>query len=296
MSKRLPGASLTRQRDDDASVRPFAVTKVAGDRRDAMQESVAVEEPLEVRVDGRPFSVIMRTPGADDDLVAGFLFAERVAESWNDLLSIAPVTKRDGRRLHNVLDVTLNPARTARPMPLARRVTTTAACGLCGRQTIDSLAVHAPPVSAAWTLTPAQIAGLPHALRRAQALFDLTGGLHAAGLFDRDARIVTIAEDVGRHNAVDKVVGRLLRGATPPGCDVGLMVSGRTSYEIVQKAFLAGIPFVVAVSAPSSMAVDLAARGGLTLIGFARDGRFNVYTHLSRVASAEQASAPGTAS
>jgi FdhD protein len=159
-----------------------------------------------------------------------------------------------------------------------------ASCGLCGRVTIESLRVEAPEILADWTIHAGLIATLPDALRRAQAVFNETGGLHAAGLFDRSGNLEAMAEDVGRHNAVDKVIGRmLLEGRLPLGQSI-LFVSGRTSYEIVQKAFLAGIPVVGAVSAPSSLAVELAEEAGITLLGFVRGSTFNLYSHARRIA------------
>jgi FdhD protein len=246
-------------------------------------DRVAVEEPLQVRVDGEAFSVIMRTPGADAELTAGFLFSERLIAGAGDIDRLRPGVDRRGRLLHNVIDVTLTAAAAARPQPARRRVTTTAACGLCGRQTIESLTVDAPPLAGGWTVAIEAVLGLPATLRRAQRVFDDTGGLHAAALFDDRGRIVRLAEDVGRHNAVDKAIGHLLLERRLPLSTLGLFVSGRTSYEILQKAFLAGVPLVASVSAPSSLAVDLAQAAGITLVGFVRDGRLNAYAHRERL-------------
>jgi FdhD protein len=167
----------------------------------------------------------------------------------------------------------------------ARRVTTTAACGLCGRVTVESLDVAFPAIELNWSVTPAIIGALPDRLARAQAVFAQTGGLHAAGLFTPSGELELLAEDVGRHNAVDKVIGRLLLDDRMPLDMYMLFVSGRTSYEIVQKACLAGIPLLAAVSAPSSLAVELADRAGMTLLGFVRGGRFNIYAHQERIAA-----------
>ena len=237
---------------------------------------------MEVRIDGEPFAVIMRTPGRDRELAAGFLVAERVILSAADIVSI----ERDADS-HNVMDVRIVDARArdlASRGDARRRVVMNSSCGLCGRVTIDSLRVEAPDIVADWNVSASVIGGLPDALRRAQAVFNETGGLHAAGIFNRSGALDVMAEDVGRHNAVDKVVGRMLLDERLPLGESILFVSGRTSYEIVQKAFLAGIPVVGAVSAPSSLAVELATDAGITLLGFVRGSSFNVYSHGHRLA------------
>jgi FdhD protein len=184
----------------------------------------------------------------------------------------------------NTLNVRLtDEARVERAFAGKRNVTMNASCGLCGRQTIESLMIDATPIRAKWTMEAATVATLPRRLRGAQAVFDETGGLHAAGLFTRVGELVQLAEDVGRHNAVDKVIGRMLLLDALPLSDNVLCVSGRTSFEIVQKAVLAGIPVVAAVSAPSSLAVDLAEQSGVTLVGFVRGDSFNIYTHAHRI-------------
>ncbi|MFN8061191.1 MAG: formate dehydrogenase accessory sulfurtransferase FdhD [Vicinamibacterales bacterium] len=291
MSTRLPSVAPSAAAEaagpPDGPTRRRSIVTVDRGRPSADTDTVATEEPLQVRVDGEAFSVIMRTPGDDIDLTTGFLFAESVITRWKSVTAIAQGRDRAGLPLHNVIDVTLERPRAARPR--GRRVTTTSSCGLCGRQTIESLTVSAPRVEATWSLTASAIVALPGALRRVQRVFDATGGLHGAALFDRRGTIVEWAEDVGRHNAVDKVIGRLVRADRLPLSDFGLVVSGRTSYEIVQKAYLAGVPIVVAVSAPSSLAIELAERGGLTLVGFVRDQRFVVYAHEERVAGAADA-------
>ncbi len=192
----------------------------------------------------------------------------------------------NGNPLCNVLDVRVRGGGDLAARLAARRqVTTTSACGLCGRLTIESLQVQARPVSGRWSLDPAVVLSLPAALRRAQAVFDRTGGLHAAGLFGRDGALEVVAEDVGRHNAVDKVVGAMLLADRLPLDDFLLFVSGRASFEIVQKALLAGIPLVAAVSAPSSLAVELAEEANITLLGFVRAHGFNAYAHARRISS-----------
>jgi FdhD protein len=263
-------------------VRPVRVLHVSPDGASSRPDVAAAEEPMEVRIDGEPFAVMMRTPGADHDLTVGFLFAERVIRSATDIRSITR-----GTESHNVMDVQLVGAR-ARELALRadvrRRVVMNSSCGLCGRVTIETLRVEAPDIVADWTIPACVIGGLPDTLRRAQAVFKETGGLHAAGVFDRSGVLEVIAEDVGRHNAVDKVVGRMLLGERVPLAQSILFVSGRTSYEIVQKALLAGIPMVGAVSAPSSLAVELAEEAGITLLGFVRGSAFNVYSSGRRVA------------
>jgi FdhD protein len=241
---------------------------------------VAIEEPLEVRLNGHPFAVIMRTPGADADLAAGFLFSEGVVRSTDDIQRI------DIPEGASVLNVVLSRSR-AEILPelldSRRNVAQNSSCGLCGRRTLESLDVDAEPLPMAWHVDADVVARFPVALRHAQYAFDETGGLHAAGLFNLAADLQASAEDVGRHNAVDKLLGRMLTARRLPLSHSALFVSGRSSFEIVQKAFLGGIPLVASVSAPSSLAVDLARRTGITLVGFVRDGRCNVYAHPERL-------------
>jgi FdhD protein len=262
------------------AARPCAVLRVDGATRTPATDRVAAEVALEVRLHGEPFAVVMRTPGEDEALAAGFLFSEGVVTHATDIVAIAVDTEAD------VADVTLAPARAADvPGLLAgrRQVATSSSCGMCGRRSLDLIRVDVPPLVPTWRVHPAVIASLPDALRTAQRVFDETGGLHAAGLFSRAGDLEAVAEDVGRHNAVDKLVGRALVTGRLPLSEALLCVSGRTSFEIVQKALMAGIGLVAAVSAPSSLAVELARDGGLTLLGFVRGGRFNVYAHAERV-------------
>ena len=266
--------------------RPVDVVRVRGNARAAHVDRAAAEEPLEIRLHDRPFAVIMRTPGADRELAAGFLLAERVIRTADELGTIAHCVENDSRE--NIVNVTLaNGSRESVERILAgrRQVTTSSSCGLCGRQTIESLATDVPPVRSTWTVSTSLISTLPELLRARQAVFDDTGGLHAAGLFARDGALVDVAEDVGRHNAVDKIIGRMLMRDALPLADHLLFVSGRTSFEIVQKAIVAGIPLVAAVSAPSSLAIDLAREFGVTLAGFVRGDGFNIYAHPERIES-----------
>jgi len=249
----------------------------------ARSDCVAVEAPLEVRLNGEPFAVIMRTPGDDEALALGFLLSESVIEGADE---VAETVSWPDDALGNRINVVLTPDATNRATAALdgrRQVAMSSACGLCGRVTIDSLRREGAPVPIRWSVPAAILHALPPSLRATQQGFDETGGVHAAGLFGRDGALVTSAEDVGRHNAVDKVVGRMLRERRLPLEDMLLAVSGRVSFEIVQKALIAGIPLVAAVSAPSSLAIECAEIGGLTLAAFVRDGRCNVYTHPERI-------------
>ena len=242
----------------------------------------AAEEPLEIRLDGQPFVVTMRTPGADPDLAAGFLLSEQILRAAGDIADIRHCTLDD-----NILFVTLTgdaAVRAAEAMKSRRHVTATSACGVCGRRSIDDLMNQARKVESTMSVSRGAIEGLPAALRAAQQAFEQTGGLHAAGLFDAEGALLRIAEDVGRHNAVDKVVGAELRAGRLPLSERILFVSGRTSFEIIQKAVTAGVAVVAAVSAPSSLAIDLAREANLTLLGFVRGAAFNIYSAPGRIA------------
>ena len=264
---------------DAGAVRAVGVARVdpAGIRR--ADDRVAVESALEVRLNGEPFSVIMRTPGDDRHLALGFLFTERVIGEIADVARID-----DGE---HVIDVVLTPARAevAREALRGRRqVVTNASCGMCGRRNLESLDVEGDPFVIDWQVNAGVVRSLSAALSARQSAFAETGGLHAAGVFDLGGRLLASAEDVGRHNAVDKLLGRALSEGRLPLDRRLLFVSGRSSFEIVQKAWLGGIQMVAAVSAPSSLAIDLADRCGMTLAGFVRDERFNIYTHDARIA------------
>jgi len=263
---------------------PRAVQMTAHGPRGAEPRSdrVADETPLEVRVNGEPFAVIMRSPGDDECLALGFLLSESVIGGMSDVDGI--VSWPDDPALVNRINVVLaGDAAAAAATEGRRRVAMSSACGLCGRVTIESLRRDGAPLPIEWSVSADVVRSLPATLRPTQRGFDETGGVHAAGLFDRAGVLIASAEDVGRHNAVDKVVGRKLRDGHLPLEDLLLAVSGRVSFEIVQKALIAGIPLVAAVSAPSSLAIDCAQIGGLTLAAFVRGDRFNVYTHPSRI-------------
>lgn len=252
------------------------------------QDRVAVEEPMEVRVNGASFAVIMRTPGADRDLAAGFLLAEDVIRSADEIATVEYCQDVEDEGRDNTINVTVTGGavdRLAARLGERRQVMMTASCGLCGRRTIESLQARVAAVRGEWQVSGDVIAALPDRLRASQSVFESTGGLHAAGLFDRRGVLQLSAEDVGRHNAVDKIVGRTLLQGLHPLDESILLVSGRTSFELVQKALLAGIPLIASVSAPSSLSIDLADQAGITLCGFVRGGKFNVYSHQSRVGS-----------
>lgn len=270
----------------EEALRGVAVERVQHGVRTAGTDRVATEEPLEIRLHGRPFAVIMRTPGADRELAAGFLLAERVLLGPDDLGTIEYCADPSAEHPENVINATVATQSADRLEQIfagRRQVTTTSACGLCGRLTIESLRADAPALSSTWKVERSTLLKVPGQLRAAQRVFDETGGLHAAGLFTRDGRLDVLAEDVGRHNAVDKVIGRMLMQDRLPLREHLLCVSGRTSFELVQKAFLAGIPIVAAVSAPSSLAIELAQECNVTLVGFLRGESFNVYAHSERI-------------
>jgi FdhD protein len=247
------------------SVRTFP-----GDRS-AREDRVAIEEPLEIRVNGEPVAVTMRTPGHDEELALGFALTE----------GIGP---RDARL---PVDLAANTVEVDAPgfdaSTLTRSFYTSSSCGVCGKGALDAVAVAAPRVESALVVPAAVVESLPERLREAQAAFDLTGGIHATGLFGPGGQLRCVREDVGRHNAMDKVIGWAFREHLLPLTEGILCVSGRLSFELVQKAAIAGCPLLVAVGAPSSLAVELAADRGVTLCGFVRGGTFNVYTEPGRI-------------
>jgi len=272
-------------RGASVETRVLAVENGAGRER---RDRLAGEEPLEIRAAGPRqeavrVAVTMRTPGNDFELAAGFLHSEGLLRSPAELAEIKYCTDIElGEQAYNVVTVHLR--RPFEAELVQRNFGVTSACGVCGKASIDSIEVASEPLPEGPVVHATTIAELPERLRAAQRTFDRTGGLHATGLFTADGELVLVREDVGRHNALDKAIGnRLLAGETPLGGTVAL-VSGRASFELVQKAAVAGIPMLCAVGAPSSLAVDAARRLGLTLVGFLRDGRFNVYAGASRVA------------
>ena len=248
-------------------------------------DDVVAEEPLEIRLDGTPVSVTMRTPGDDFELAAGFLFTEGIIGTGADLTRVDYVRDAAQRRQCNVVDLRLRKGRTFDAKRLQRHFFASSSCGVCGKASIEAVRVRGiRQPKGDWRVDPGLLISLPAALRPAQLLFDRTGGLHAAALFDSQGALLVVREDVGRHNAVDKVVGRAVLTGGVPLSDHILFVSGRGGFEIVQKALVAGVPVVASVSAPSSLAVALAREYNLTLVGFVRGERFVVYAGEHRIA------------
>jgi FdhD protein len=264
---------------------PHRVVKVRDHAASECLDYLAVEEPLEIRLGGINLSVTMRTPGDDEELVAGFLFSEGIIASADDIEVIARYRGPDGDPDDgNVMNVLLKGDMRVAKDRLRRNFVASSSCGLCGKATIDAIRATLPPVQSDIVISVDRLNRLGAVMHDAQSTFEKTGGLHAAGLFDADGLMIVLREDIGRHNAVDKVIGhRVLARSLPLDRHV-LMVSGRVSFEIMQKALTARIPVIAAVSAPSSMAVQMALAADMTLIGFARNGGFNLYAGAHRVA------------
>lgn len=254
------------------------------------EEKLAGEEPLEIRFGHTSYTTSMRTPGDDFDMVAGFLVGEGVIREPGQLLSLryCAGTDEEGNQTFNVIEVQLGPGATPPDLAMARNVVTSSACGICGTNSIDEVRKKAgfELDPQAGMIEVGTLLDLPDTLRDAQKLFSMTGGVHAAGLFSTAGELLILREDVGRHNAVDKVIGAALRSGMLPLKDTVLQVSGRASFELVQKAAMAGIPVLTAVSAPSSLAVELADEAGLTLAAFSRSQSVNIYTHAHRIKKA----------
>jgi FdhD protein len=273
------------------------VTRLVDGRPTSRVDTLVAEEPLEIRVVGSPRAVTMRTPGDDFDLVAGFLVTEGVVRSAADIASMrycAGATD-EGVNTYNVVDVALAPGVPAPDPSVERAFYTTSSCGICGKASIDAIRTRTawPVADDSSTVSAGALAGMPDTLRGAQRVFDRTGGLHAAGLLTGDGSLLVMREDVGRHNAVDKVVGWAAREGRLPLRGTVLLVSGRASFELTQKALMAGVPTLAAVSAPSSLAVELAADAGMTLVGFLRGSTMNVYAGAERVVAADAAPVAG---
>lgn len=256
-----------------------------GEERREQNDSLAVEEPLSILVSHGPpkdrrrtaISITMRTPGDDADLATGFLFAEGVVREPGHILGIDEIA------VENAVRVELHPEVAVDLHHLDRRGFTTSSCGVCGKTTLDAIEAACDGPRPGGSVSPAVIHTLPDRLREAQPAFSRTGGLHAAALFDLNGNLLAVREDVGRHNAVDKLIGAEFRAGRTPLHDRILLVSGRASFELIQKAAMAGVPVFAAIGAPSSLAVSLADRMGMTLLGFVRDQRFNIYTGAERV-------------
>jgi FdhD protein len=276
-----------RRRGSKTKVR---VRSVEEGRARIRPDSLATEEPMEIRLASgearQTVAVTMRTPGADFELAAGFLYGEGIVSSPEDILKISYCIDPDidAEQQYNIVNVELRGGRDYDLKPLERHFYTTSACGVCGKASLEQLELRGCPVIPPGPeLTPQKIYALPDKLREAQGLFEATGGLHAAALFDREGELVALREDVGRHNATDKLVGWALLEGLLPLSDCVVMVSGRSSFEILQKCLTAGVPVVCAISAPSSLAVDVARQFRMTLIGFLRGNRFNVYSGPERI-------------
>ena len=273
---------------DPERVMKVQVTHWKEHLQEQREDHVTVEEPFEVRVNHRNLAIIMRTPGHDRELAMGFLFTERVIHQADDVHAIEDAMDEDGLPLANVVNVHLHPNEKQDSLTFVdkfeRHFAVSASCGLCGKNSIDDLMLTAPSMKEEdLRISTSCIYELTRQLRTGQDVFTHTGGLHAAGLFNETGELCLLREDVGRHNAVDKIIGHGLLHNTLPYSRHILVVSGRTSYEIIQKALFARIPCIAAISAPSSMAIELADQAGITLIGFLRDHAMNVYTHAERI-------------
>lgn len=265
-----------------SSTTRVTVTRQTDGQRRRRSDVVATEEPMEIRVEAGghtyPVSVTMRTPGHDFELAAGFLCTEGVIRSRKAIERISYCTAGREPQHQNIVTVHLRPNVPFDPLRLSRHVYTTSSCGICGKASLEQIRAVCPPALAAKPQLPADyFLKLPEVMQRQQTVFARTGGLHAAALFDPAGNLVVLREDVGRHNAMDKLVGTLLLTDRLPAPESVVLVSGRASFELVQKALMAGVPILAAVSAPSSLAIDLAREFGMTLVGFLRDGRFNIY-------------------
>jgi FdhD protein len=265
-------------------VRSVPIARWQSGSASARRDQVACEEPLEIQLGGTSLAVVMRTPGDDRELTLGFLLTERMVDSADEIATIAhsSVTPR-AELAGNVIRVTLRPGVAVDLEALRRNLYASSSCGICGKATIESALTRSPPLEDAARFRASFLRSLPESLRKSQAVFDATGGLHAAGLFDPDGELLVVREDVGRHNAVDKVIGWAAAAGRLPLVGHALMVSGRLSYEIVAKALAARIPVIAAVSAPSSLAVELATGSRILLVGFLRERGFNCYGEVARL-------------
>jgi FdhD protein len=271
------------ERADPEAMREVARTRFEGARGERGEDCVAREEPLEIQVNGARLAVVMRTPGDDLDLVAGFLVTERIVSRFDEVASLHHASAGDAERADNVVRATLASGAAFDPEELRRNLFASSSCGVCGKASLERALATAPPLADAARFPAAFFAALPARLAEAQRVFAATGGLHAAALFDAHGAMLCVREDVGRHNAVDKVVGWAARARRLPLSGCALLVSGRASFEIVQKALAARVPVIAAVSAPSSLAVELAESAGIALVAFLRGERMSVYGARERV-------------
>src|SRR5579871_3097005 len=265
----------------DSAVLQHPALKWRAGNATTVGDNLAVEEPLEIRLGGRRFTLTMRTPGHDEELAAGFLLAEGFINNREELGEIRRLRDSKGAPDPNAIDVILNVPATGLRERLQRNFTVSSSCGVCGKTSIESIERRIAPITSTVAIGTAALLRLPAIMREAQAVFAATGGLHAAALFELkdpdEPELIVLREDVGRHNAVDKVMGYAIAQGTTPLSRHVLMASGRLSFEIVQKTAAAGVPILCAVSAPSSLAVDLAEELGMTLVGFLRESTFNIY-------------------
>lgn len=274
-----------------ASVQSAIIEKITRGTKEEHSDLVAVEEPLEIRLGYGPdnqreqatISVTMRTPGHDFELALGFLFTEGIIESPGQVSSVKYCIDNGRQSTENIVRVELNPGVKVQPERWLRNFYTTSSCGVCGKASIDAVKVNWTPLTDHTEIETVVLLGLADQLREKQLVFSHTGGLHAVGLFDAHGQLIQLREDVGRHNAMDKVLGSMFMLNAMPLSSKVLVVSGRASFELVQKAAVAGAPVLAAVGAPSSLAIELARASGMTLAGFLREGRFNIYTHAFRV-------------
>lgn len=266
------------------------ITRISGEHCSEVSDAVSIEEPLEIRVDGAsfdefPLAITMRTPGHDHELVAGFLFGEGIVGSIDDILGIEHCRPPSADRgIHNNIRATLRDDLEFAPPNLERHFYTTSSCGVCGKTSIEAvLGTRHASIPASIKISSAQLQALPAGLRSKQDEFSSTGGVHAAGVFDSSGEVIRAREDVGRHNALDKLIGSILLGGQLPLHSHGLVLSGRASFELVQKAVIAGIGIIAAIGSPSSLAIELARDSGVTLAGFVSDRGFNIYTHPEKI-------------
>jgi FdhD protein len=271
------------ERANPEAVREVARTHFSGAVGAESCDRVACEEPLEIQVNGARLAVVMRTPGDDLDLVTGFLVTERIVASLGEVTALHHASAGDAERADNVVRATLSSGAPFDADRLRRNLFVSSSCGVCGKASLEQALATAPPLADGARFPSAFFSALPARLREAQRVFDATGGLHAAALFDASGEMLCVREDVGRHNAVDKVVGWAARSGRLPLSGCALLVSGRVSFEIVQKALAARVPAIAALSAPSSLAVELAERAGIALVAFLRGEQMSVYGARERV-------------
>ena len=277
----------------DRRIARINIAECSGDRVRRRQDEIAVEEPMEIRIfyhkDGRLLSssiaVTMRTPGNDFELAAGFLYSEGIISDRRDIDKITYCLELEEEQRYNVVSIYLSPWVRFEPEKLSRNTYTTSSCGVCGKTSIELVQASCrTKPRGEFRISGSLLTGLLHRLRSSQSLFTRTGGLHASALFTNRGELIVVREDIGRHNAMDKLIGNLLLNNKLPAHDTIAMVSGRAGFEIVQKTAMAGIPFLASVGAPSSLAVSLARSMGITLVGFLREGRFNIYSGEERIA------------